>query len=556
MSKSADQKTLDTDHSNPQLKPLKGTWFAANCLTILYHAQLRRMGERSFLTSLEQGQAASLSRTEPLFSPVYPTFGRPDGEPLMLPSLSRSPLLIVPVPGRGLRILQGEHSKPVKINGADLRVEAFVSTAEIADGVVLELSSHVILLLHRYEMFRNLEEDSRGFAQLSGLIGNSRAMVMLHHSITAAASSDAPVLLRGETGTGKELVAAAIHMMSPRRGRPMVCVNMAALTPSLARAELFGARKGSYTGAVTDQAGLFVRAHQGTLFLDEVGDTNDDVQVMLLRALETKVVQALGDDKEKHVDVRMIAATDADLEVAMDEGRFRAPFFHRLAGRVIEIAPLRERREDLGRLVVYFLVQELRRMGMQPDQVEAVLNDEDQSWLLHAHMAPMVWYHWPGNVRELRNLIGLIVASVREGRGIELLDVPPFAKKKKAKGWRIARALGIGREAAESSPPAPPTAQRTKKLPLPHIDDAAIEAALRANDWEISAAASALGCSRPLLYKRIRESSLLRSLDEIPDAEISAAYHAFGGDINRLFRHLKVSRPALIRRLRRMKLPV
>src|SRR5262249_34932398 len=156
-------------------------------------------------------------------------------------------------------------------------------------------------------------------------------------------------------GTGKELVARAIHESGRRRGAVCLSVNMGAIPPSLATSELFGAVRGAYTGAVRDHLGYFQRAHGGTLFLDEIGETPPEVQVMLLRVLEPGEVQRVGSPQTQKVDVRLIAATDADLERALHEGRFRAPLLHRLSGYEIYIPPLRERRDDFGRLLFHFL---------------------------------------------------------------------------------------------------------------------------------------------------------------------------------------------------------
>jgi two-component system nitrogen regulation response regulator GlnG len=166
---------------------------------------------------------------------------------------------------------------------------------------------------------------------------------------------NAPVLLRGESGTGKELVAHAIHEASPRRTGPYVAVNMAAIPPSLAAAELFGATRGAFTGADHDRPGYFSRAHRGTLFLDEIGETAPEVQALLLRVLEAGEVQAVGGLEPRRVDVRVLAATDADLQGMTAMDRFRAPLLHRLMAGYLQVPALRARREDFGRLLYAFL---------------------------------------------------------------------------------------------------------------------------------------------------------------------------------------------------------
>src|SRR4029077_13886298 len=167
-----------------------------------------------------------------------------------------------------------------------------------------------------------------------------------------------PVLISGESGTGKELVARAIAAAGVRAGRPFVAVNMAALPPSTAPSELFGHRAGAFTGAARQRSGFFAQADGGTLFLDEIATAGLDVQAMLLRALETGETQPLGGESSERVDVRVVAATDEDLHRAMREGRFREALYHRLSACEITLTPLRERRDDLGRLLLHFVRNE------------------------------------------------------------------------------------------------------------------------------------------------------------------------------------------------------
>src|SRR6185436_13729067 len=185
--------------------------------------------------------------------------------------------------------------------------------------------------------------------------------------------------LRGETGTGKELLARAIHQASSRRAAPYFALNMAAIPASLAAAELFGAAKGAFTGADRRRVGYFGRAQGGTLFLDEIGELPADLQPLLLRVLENGEIQPVGGEETLRVDVRILAATDANLESAIEEGRFRAPLFHRLSGYELRLPSLRERRDDIGRLFIHFLRQELAALG-EADRL-ADPGPEGRPWL-------------------------------------------------------------------------------------------------------------------------------------------------------------------------------
>ena len=225
------------------------------------------------------------------------------------------------------------------------------------------------------------------------LIGQSPAFQQVLLKVEQVAATDATVLLLGETGTGKELLAKAIHQLSSRRDRPIVCVNCAALPATLIENELFGRERGAYTGATSPQTGRFELAHRSTLFLDEIGDLAPDLQVKLLRVLAEKQIERLGGTRSISVDVRVIAATSQDLEKAIQEGRFRQDLFYRLNVFPINVPPLRQRREDVPLLVWSFVDQMKRAMGKSIDAIDA------------SDMDALLKYPWPGNIRELRNLV-------------------------------------------------------------------------------------------------------------------------------------------------------
>ena len=325
-------------------------------LTVLFHPDPARVGEIASLRELLDGHSVFLSRLEPGFGQP----GRFDLQPLADRFLSRSPIRFSPTGTAGtVRVDPEENRIPLVADGTPLSGPQDFSARQLDRGVVLELSNRVVLLLH-------LTTDAPPHPpDLFGLIGASEALARVRAAVRSVADLDVPVLLRGETGTGKELVAQAIHQTSRRRGGPFVSVNMGAIPGTLAASELFGASKGAFTGAVRDQPGYFQRAHGGTLFLDEIGEAPSEVQVMLLRVLETGEIQRIGGQEVHRASVRLVAATDADLERAVEEGRFRGPLLHRLSGYEITIPPLRERREDFGRLLFHFLREEMRALGQE-----------------------------------------------------------------------------------------------------------------------------------------------------------------------------------------------
>lgn len=243
----------------------------------------------------------------------------------------------------------------------------------------------------RAEAYRLGLEESQGKREL---IGQSAAQLQLMDEIRMAAPSDMTVLVTGETGTGKELVAHALHAASPRAHKPMISLNCAALPDTLVESELFGHVRGAFSGAVADRRGKFEMADGGTLFLDEVGELPLAVQAKLLRVLQSGQLQRVGSDLEHRVDVRLIAATNRDLAEEVKRGHFRADFYHRLSVFPIRVPPLRERGRDVLLLAGYFLEQNRARLGLSSLRLSA-----------HAQRA-LLDYPWPGNIRELEHLIG------------------------------------------------------------------------------------------------------------------------------------------------------
>ena len=231
----------------------------------------------------------------------------------------------------------------------------------------------------------------------SKIIGEDPKILQIFEDIRKVAPTDSTVLLNGESGTGKELFARDIHAHSNRSGHPFIAVDCSTFSSSLLESELFGHTKGAFTGAIDDKAGIFSAARQGTLFLDEVANLNMDIQAKLLRAIETHEFKPVGASRLKKADVRFIAATNRDLKTMVDEGKFREDFFYRLNVFPINIPPLRERRDDIPRLLYHFLKQYCHQTGKRVDG----FSDDALEMLIN--------YDWPGNVRQLKNMVERLV---------------------------------------------------------------------------------------------------------------------------------------------------
>jgi two-component system nitrogen regulation response regulator GlnG len=506
-------------------------------LTVLYHPDPDRVGETLALA----GSSILVSRLEPRFSHLIEPGVLVEPRPLADRYVSRSPFRLTATgESGGVRIDPGEGRTPLIVDGAPLSAPRDLSTADLEEGVVLELSNRVILLLHLTTLTPPLPPDP------FGLVGASDEMVRLRAAIRSVADLDVPVLLRGETGTGKELVAQAIHRASRRRAGPFLSVNVGAIPASLAASELFGSTRGAFTGSVRDQPGYFQRADGGTLFLDEIGEAPAEVQVMLLRVLETGEIQRVGGQEPQRVNVRLVAATDADLEAAVREERFREPLLHRLSGYEISVAPLRKRREDFGRLFFHFLREELAALG----QEDRLIDDESGGplWLPASIVARLARHPWPGNVRQLRNVARELAIG---SRAFDTAQVGPQAE-------RLLREMASKPAAAPASPQAPipePGRQKTPagtyRSPSEITGDELLEA-LRANRWELKAAAESLGISRPAIYLLLEKHPGIRTARDLSRAEILECRESCGDDLDAMASRLEVSRKGLQQKMKEM----
>jgi transcriptional regulator with GAF, ATPase, and Fis domain len=321
-----------------------------------------------------------------------------------------------------------------------------------------------------------LREEARSTAGFDEIVGRSPGLLKALALVTEVAPTDGAVLLLGETGTGKEILANAIHSLSPRKDRPLVKVNCASIPASLLESELFGHEKGAFTGAVSQHLGRFEIADGGTLFLDEIGDMPLDLQSRLLRVLEDRIVQRVGSERGRKVDFRLISATNRDLLREVAEGRFRRDLFYRLSLFPITLPPLRERKEDIP-LLIWALIN--RRQAEFRRQVERIAK---------ADMRRLMDYDWPGNIRELENVI-LRALILSPGKDLRLEGV-------------------IGGAGAETGP-----VHKSHRLDAVEKDH--ILATLQQCAWRINGpggAAAVLGLKHSTLRSRMKKLGITRSV--------------------------------------------
>ncbi|NOY88577.1 MAG: sigma-54-dependent Fis family transcriptional regulator [FCB group bacterium] len=319
-----------------------------------------------------------------------------------------------------------------------------------------------------------LKKRLQGDNSFSKFLGTSETIVQLKKMAERVASSDSTVLVRGESGTGKDLIARAIHHHSPRCGGPFVGINCAAVPENLLESELFGYKKGAFTGAIKDKDGLFKVASGGTFFLDEIGNTSLAIQVKLLRVLEEKKITPIGDTKEIDVDVRLIAATNADLEEEVKRNRFRADLFYRLNVIPIYIPPLREHKDDINLLVRKFIDKFCQKINIPPKNI----TDEALTVLKN--------YNWPGNVRELENTIERAVLLGKSDT-LEVFDFPEKINKQE-------------KVLVDETEPANPT--------LESIEKAYIHYVMSQTGGKKTAAAKILGIDPSTLYRKLERYKL------------------------------------------------
>ena len=479
-------------------------------LTLVFHPDRARIGASLNLGALDASgllhlDVTMLGRNAPLFD---------DGLGLNEPHISRRALTLRHH-ARGLQILNASETSYTQL-GPEKASSMSLNFKELERGVAIRFGHAVVCWLRLApEPANELALDmvpKRGGPvddSVAGFVGVSPQARNVRRLISIAASSDLPVLLRGESGVGKEVAATAIHATSTRSEKQLVVLNMAALPETLADAELFGSTRGAFTGA-EKRAGYFAEANHGTLFLDEIGDLPISVQPKLLRALQTGEVQVVG-GKQQKVDVRIIAASDADLD---DREGFKNALLQRLAGITIDIPPLRERPEDLGILLA------------TSDQTGPLLDNSMRSrdvaaWASFVYDA--LYQEWAGNVREF------------------LLSAQRFALSlhHDTKNGLTKRHFVIHRSEDNRSDP---------KV----LTDAEIETAHEQSEFEIAETARRLGLSRGALYRRVETIPGVRLSADCSDAEIEEALVAVGPNLAALSRALKLSKASIASRLRLM----
>jgi two-component system nitrogen regulation response regulator GlnG len=481
---------LDSDHT--LTSPLSGSAFAGPpilALTVLWHPDLARVGEQYLEPDADK--AVEVSRFLPLFA-------RPgaDGLGLGHGGVSRQPLRLAREAGGRLALTPPDSRMAVEVNGVEIQGPVVLEPAQLESGVVLGLGRSILLCIHRSE---RLPRDN----PVPGLLGVGSAAIQMRELIRTVAPTELPVLLLGETGTGKEVAARAIHALGGRAGKPLVAVNMAVMNEGLAAAELFGSMRGAYTGAQSARNGLFAEADGATLFLDEIGNTPANVQPMLLRVLESGQYRAVGGDTDRSSSARVIAATDQDLS----DQDFNQALLRRLERFVITLPPLRARREDIGVLLVHALAQAGAVEGLSAPT------------LPFAFVSACANYDWPGNVRQLSHVLGRALLLVQAGQ------VPLFEAL-----------VGVRKPAAQVAPAfATPVAVAApvRRRGLDEFTDDEVVAALHNNGWQIQGAAAELGISRPSMYKLIEGNALIRRPEEIGLDALKQGLEQGGGDVER-----------------------
>jgi len=318
-------------------------------------------------------------------------------------------------------------------------------------------------------MLREKIKSKHGFGNI---VGRTPEMEKLYRIIAKAAHSSHPVLILGESGTGKEMVARSIHFSGPYRDKPFIPVDCGSLVPTLIESELFGYVKGAFTGAVQSKEGLLAIAEGGTIFLDEVGELPTDLQAKLLRAIQEKEIRPVGGTKQLPINVRILAATNRDLEQAVAQGTFRRDLYFRLNVLSLRIPPLRERRQDIPLLAAHFLERQVRTSGQ-----ERILADDA--------LKVMLAYDWPGNVRELENCLERACAFTT-GPILHVRDLPSD----------IHSAPGTVAQANEGGP---------KIIPMAELEKLTILNTITQLNGDKLLAARLLGIGKTTLYRKLKE---------------------------------------------------
>jgi two-component system, NtrC family, nitrogen regulation response regulator GlnG len=519
--------TIDDDQPTGAIAPPSDVTESARgpgvlpALTIIWHPDLDRAGEIAPLTELVENEVAPLTRTQPKFRRP----GSDDSRPIGHTDMNRRPALEVSASRGIFELRRGTANAWVEVDGVPFDKTRRISSEDLRRGVILTVGGQFVFCLHeiQYPITRGPD---------LGLLGTSDAIEEVRRAIVRVANRRTPQLIRGESGTGKELAAEALHAASSRSSGPFIPRNMALLRPERAPADLFGYKKGAFTGAAADSPGYFQAADGGTLFLDELGQMLVDVQPMLLRVVEDGVVQPLGSPKALKVDVRIVAATDAKLEQAVAAGRFDSSLYNRFTSRSeIKLPPLRDRREDIGVLLVHFLRQEigdgeLHRLHA-PDK-------KNRPWLSPLDIAAVALSPLSRNVRSLAGLAEDLAGAVMgTPRGDAHRVIADFLNRDLRDGGTV--------ESIAAQPHPPP---RQAGL----ISDQLL-AALESTDWDRTRAKEMLNVSRTTFWRWLGKYPALRSVAYTSVPDLRREIEVCGDDLDLVAKKLRTSVILIRRRL-------
>lgn len=495
-------------------------------ITIAWHPDSQRIGEQFMGTT--EASLVELNRFHPLFKHF-------DSEALGIgySGISREPVRIVRNSNNDITITPPNSRMVVEINGEQILGPITLSKEQIDAGLILGLGRTVLLCFH---WMRCLPKQN----PVKGFLGIGEAAVRTRDLIRQAATTDSAVLLLGETGTGKEVAAQAIHALSKRSQHKITSINMAALNESLAAADLFGAVKGAYTGAQTTRAGLFSEAQNSTLFLDEIGNTPATIQPMLLRVLESGEYRPLGAQKDSQSSARLITATDQDLY----DSNFNQALLRRLESFIIKLPPLRARREDIGLLLVDILKSN--------PETEITLSSIPSNLITE-----LMIYDWPGNVRQLIHVFNRILLAYKNGEAPTLNSLIDMSAKRSSIS-SVASSLApldsttmaqFNADAKGKSVPKN-VGMVTERVRLAELSEDDVIKAMEKNFWTIQYAAQDLGISRPSMYKLLEANTQIRRAEQITLEELSKAIADCKGEVEPCASMLKTPSEALRRHLR------
>ncbi len=487
MHQGTDEQTL-----SGSLERLTGDAKLVPGLTVAWHPDPAMIGAQTPI-SFDAAGKFQISRHSPDF------VGAESGVqgPLAERTVSRSAIGLERLAGGHLRLIAPSSSMKVYVDNQLVTGFIDFDLGALEAGLLLTIGPNVMVRLHQIAAYRKSSADGllRG---VSYAIRNAQSMIGM------AANSKLPVLILGPSGTGKELVAQTVHTQSDRAAHKLISVNMATLSESLAAAELFGAARGAYTGATGVRKGLFREADGSSLFMDEIGDTPDSVQPMLLRALESGEFRPLGANESVQVDVRLIAATDRNLQ----DG-FNIPLLRRLEGFVIKMPQLSVRKEDIGVLIVHFL----DNLDFQHDQ------------LPNHFVQELMLYDWPGNVRQLKNVVERAVVTVQAGGTVALEEMVVECERQDTA-----------------------TRRRNSYVHPNTVSDDALINALEHCNWEIAAAAKELNVSRTSMYALINACDAITDASDVQPAELAKVVAADPHHPANWAKHFKTPRAALEKR--------